>query len=87
MTRMAVGNLIDSPTGSPEMLSFCSTHPSPEIEIYAYSYYSLLPWQHSITALCLTDAVLQEEQVMELLSSQLIGAECYDIIEATAEVK
>ena len=27
MTRMAVGNLIDSPTGSPEMLSFCSTLP------------------------------------------------------------
>jgi len=66
---MAVGNFIDSPTGSPEMLSFCSTLPFPEIEISAYSYYSLLPWQHSTTALCLTDAVLQEEQVMELLSS------------------
>jgi len=35
---------------------------------------------------CLTDALLQEEQFMELLSSYLIGADCYsEIIETTAE--
>ena len=46
----------------------------------------LLQWQHCTIAPCLTDALLQEEQVMELISSYLIGADCYsEIIETTAE--
>ena len=85
-THMAVGNLIDSPTGSLEMLSIYSTLPSPEIEISAYSYYSLLPWQHSTTALCLIQCS-RKSRLWELLSSQLIGTDGYDIIEGTAEVK